>query len=105
MVRLRRAKLHAQKMLKVYQVSSRFEMVGIAVMEISPAFNGFKKLLVIGDCLTRLMMSVQIKNEYSKMIAKHYPIGGSLSLDHQRDSSATEVLRWWAKLLETCADS
>ena len=45
-------------------------MVAMDVLEISPASEGFKKLLVIGDCLTRFMISVPIRNEEAKTVAR-----------------------------------
>ena len=66
MVRLGRSKPPPQALLKVYQVSRRFEMITMDVLQISPASDGFKNLLVIGDCLTRFMISVPVKNEEAK---------------------------------------
>ena len=66
MVRLGRSKPPPQALLKVYQVSRRFEMVAMDVLQIIPAPDGFTKLLFIGDCLTRFMISVPVKNEEAK---------------------------------------
>ena len=70
MVRLGRSKPPAQALLKFYKVSRRFEMVAMDVLEKSPASEGYKKLLVIGDFLTRFMISVPIKNEEAKTVER-----------------------------------
>ena len=72
MVRLGRSKPPPQALLKVYKVIRRFEMVMMDVLQVSPASDGFKKLLVIGDCLTRFKISVPVKNEEAKTIAKAF---------------------------------
>ena len=85
MVRLGRSKPPAKALLKVYQVSRRFEMVAMEIMEISPASEGFKRLLVIGDCLRRFMISVPVKNEEAKTIENTLFANESLSLDHRKN--------------------
>lgn len=54
-----------------YQVSRRWELVAMDVLEISPASKrGNRKVLVIGDTFMRFCVAVPLKNELAETVAR-----------------------------------